>query len=319
MSRVRCTVLAMVLMVSSLAGAQGMERDSVALLKQYMCEVTDTAINGVVAHHVEGKDILSGDSKLVLPELQKYENHSDARVRCDAWVFEWAFAVRDMDIGTRRAVVGRMAKACNDTDLAVVTAVTDRLLCMDKDDFNDEARDAIRGIMASGHPDGKVVALCGVADMRDEIPRLRAMLVDETKLEPSMRYQAFWRARLALARMGSQTDITQCIKVVKSEPDPVRRVTMLLRHLAFTRQPEVIPVLQGYLDSEERFPSEDDVVGLPYSKYALDVLARTHQAFPVEHDRALGYKQAEIDTAREWMKTHDRFVFKKRVVDPPLL
>jgi hypothetical protein len=72
MSRVRCTVLAMVLMVSSLASAQGTEKDYVALLRQYMQEVTDTAANGVVVHHVESRGILRGDPNLALPELQKY-------------------------------------------------------------------------------------------------------------------------------------------------------------------------------------------------------------------------------------------------------
>jgi hypothetical protein len=194
------------------------------------------------------------------------------------------------------------------------------LLCMDREDFTDEAKDAIHTIMASSSPNkGRVIALCGVADMRDEISTLRAMLVDESKLEPDLRYKASWRARLGLARMGSQTDMAQCIHVFQCEPLPVRRVTALLGHLAFTRQPEVIPVLREYLDNDETLPSErEGRPGPRYCLYAMDVLAKTIEGFPVNHDEG-SYSQEQIDTAREWMKTHDRFVFKKRVVDLPLL
>jgi hypothetical protein len=174
--------------------------------------------------------------------------------------------------------------------------------------------------MASSSPNkGRVIALCGVANMREEIPKLRAMLVDESKLEPDLRYKASWRARLALARMGSETDMAQCIRVFQCEPLPVRRVTALLGHLAFTRQAEVIPVLREYLDNDETLPSErEGSPGSRYCLYAMDVLAKTIEGFPFNYHYG-SYSQAQIDTAREWMNTQDRFVFKKRIVDLPLL
>lgn len=313
----------MILCTARLVSAQPVEKDPVGLLMQYMEEAANPAASHLIIHDVQDRDILSGDPKLLLPKLQTYENNPSADVRCATWKFEWYFAVKGpMDDETRRGIVTRMARACADPDDLVRRAVTKRLARMDREDFTDEAKQAIRNVLTSKNPvlsGGEIIALAGVADMGDQIPRLQAMLVDETKLQKPERYGVSWRARLALARMGSQSDLAQCIKVVQSEGDPVFRTGILLRQLAFTRQQGVISVLREYLESDESLPSVNE--GMPGSlvaDYVTWIFAQTLEHFPLKDKGTNGYAQEEIDTAKQWMTTQTQFEFRRRIPDWPL-
>jgi len=175
-------------------------------------------------------------------------------------------------------------------------------------DFSPAAKDVIRREMAG---DGlRPIDLCGVAQLRDQLPRLGDLLIDETQPTDPGRPIAYrwategWRARLARARMGVQEDVQRCIALVDSEPDEKLRVKHLLADVAYIRQPEAIRYLQKYLDSDKRFPDDYGVFegymrGEAYAHVALRLLRQCLEGFPPGNKYVRTWQ--DVLEAREWM------------------
>ncbi len=263
---------------------------------------------------IESRQLLGFDPNVALPQFEAYEKDPNASVRRLAYSFEWQYTIGGPPgEWHRRTTVERMAKALSDPALEVRTEVRQLLATLDSEDFTDYAKDAIRRLLKDKpNPDGGVILLTGVAQIRDQKPYLRGLIAQQ--------HPASLQARLALARMGDKEQIAECIRLAKAEPDLVRRASVLPHQLAYTRQPEVIPVLNEYLLSDKRLPSvKDGVPGIRCCEYALWVLARTLEGFPVADKGTVGYSQEQIDTARQWMKTQTKFEFKERLSVRPRL
>jgi hypothetical protein len=177
-------------------------------------------------------------------------------------------------------------------------------------DFSPAAKEIIRRLMAGDVR--RPINLCGVAQLRDQLPCLGELLIDEAQYGPSWWATQGWRARLARARMGLQEDVQHCIALVESEPNETLRVGHLLAHIAYIRQPEAIRYLQKYLDSDKRFPDqhggiEGDTRGQPYAYVALRLLWQCLDGFPA--GRRIGAESRQeflqtwpdVEQARRWM------------------
>jgi len=264
---------------------------------------------------VDRREILAGDPEAILAELQAFEKDPAERVRWDAYATGWSIAVRSDQPPIRRDVISSLIRACSDPSGLVWQSAAGYLLAFSADDFTEDSKACVRALIASERPDRRMVLLAGVAELKDQAPKLRALLADETRLYTE-KYagvwwgSASWAARLALARMGSQSDINRCVELVQSEPDPVLRVGRLLQHLAFIRQPRAIALLQAYLESDKGLPPEQGEGAPLYAQYALNLLALTLDNFPVRYKRSPAmYPQEDIELARTWMRAQQQFKF----------
>jgi hypothetical protein len=147
--------------------------------------------------------------------------------------------------------------------------------------------------------------------MEDQLPVLEKMLIDEMKHQAKVKtgkagfswyYTRGWAARLARARMGVESDIDECLRLVEKVEDVDRRVLTLLRQVGYIRQPQAIEHLQKYLESDKRLsPVKASVPGELHAGRALHILAASLRDFPVKLKESRGYKREEIEAARKWM------------------
>jgi len=265
---------------------------------------------------VDDREILVGEPEVILAELQVFEKDPVERVRWEAHAIGWRIAIQSDEPQIRRDVVSSLIRACSDPSGLVRESAAEFLLAFTAEAFTEDTKTWLRALVASDKPERGMILVAGVADLRDQAPKLRALLADETRLHPETPgargwYGSIpWTARMALGRMGSRDDIERCIELVESEPDPVLRVGRLLQHLAFIRQPRAIALLQAYLESDKGLPPEQGEGAPLYAQYALNLLALTLDNFPVRYKRSPAmYPQEDIELARTWMRAQQQFKF----------
>lgn len=258
---------------------------------------------------IPGK-VLAEQPKRALDLLAPYEQHDSARIRWVAYAHYWSLGVSSADPGIRQQVTSRLVDACNDPASLVWQYASRRLLSFEEADFTDASKAALHRLLRDDRLRRKdIIWVVGVADMREELPTLKSLLVDESKYMTSLHSGKWyggtsWPARLARARMGSQEDVRRAIELVKLEKDPIIRVGKLLRALAYTRQPVALEYIATFLDSDGRFPPlKKNDPGILYAQYAMDALARYVPSFPAKTDNIGAHTQADIIRAREWMKS----------------
>ena len=260
--------------------------------------------------------ILRADAYRALTALTPFEHDPSPKVRSEAYTLEWELALRTSSSTFRREVIERLVNAmCNDPD-SVVWRPLYRMVSttLTADDFTEQAKSWLRQQLMANNPRYSVVLLCGIADMQDQIPCLKALGTEAPSYQSlsiiKKRVLDFpgAEARLALARMGSQEDITYLITLIESLPLAMDRIP-LLPYYGYIRQPETVKVLQQYLESEEAIAATEDTPRSPYSLYALDILARMFIDFPVPPSRF--YSRADVETARAWMKAQTTFKIKR--------
>ncbi len=240
----------------------------------------------------------------VLNLLSKYENDPCWPVREQTYRQEFYFARQQSEPWIKQEVVYRLVKAFVDPNLGLSGQACTWLLTFRDKDFNNEAKIIIRKAMEK--PGKRTVLICGVANMQEELPNLKKLLVDELEHEKKTRepwwFQLSWRARLARARMGVEEDIKKCIELVETEKNTHIRVTRLLHDIGYIRQPDAIDLLMKYVFSDERLEKlKPTDPGEPVASYVIDILAECLRDFPVKKG-GRRYKQEEIEICRKWMQ-----------------
>ncbi len=279
--------------------------------------MSEVASNGVVSTKTE--DIIAENPELVLAELKQYESSANVNVRWHAYAIGWDIGRKSSDLRIRQEVVARLTNACLDKDPLIWQSISEFLLCFAPEDFNEEARQVIRKLMASESPSVRFIALCGTAELKDQIGRLQKIAGNKDEYGEITTGTA-WFAHLALARMGCKEDIAFCIKAFKLEQNISRKMGVLLNDLMYTRQQEVVPILVDYLDNYTRLPAVDkSFPGTPCNQYAAHALSLTIEDFPVKYSSALSYSEEELNVAREWMRIQDKVQFRRSLTNRPNL
>jgi hypothetical protein len=251
------------------------------------------------------------DPKVVLKTTAPYEKDPSPEVRHLAYTLTWE-AGRRGDAAVRQQALERQLDAVADPSPLVSQHAAKRVLDFPADAFTDKSKAALRTRLAEPAPRREIVLAAGLAGLRDELPRLEALLIDESAYERgphSGRWYGTsgWAARLARARLGVDADTARAIELVEAEPDVVTRVTLLLKDLGYTRQPAALTKVREYLDSDERLPSTKPTApGTPYAQYAIDVLAQYVDDFPVGRREPGLYSENQITAARDWMRAPGR-------------
>ncbi|MDM8540180.1 hypothetical protein QUF90_03750 [Desulfococcaceae bacterium HSG9] len=253
------------------------------------------------------ESIIRQNPRKALTSLEVYQKDTSPEVRHFANTMNRKIAETNTDPEIRQTAINRLVTALNDPEPIVWQHAGKDLLSFTSKDFTNDTKAVLHRLLMDESPRRTTVLASGVADMKNELSRLETLLINESKYDPELTVGRWygtlgWAARLARARMGSQTDIFRCIELTEAESDPVIRITHLLKDIAYIRHPEAIHLLRNYLESDNRLPSvKETTPGTGYSQYAIHFLAESIANFPFKKKYVGGYSYSEIEQARQWM------------------
>lgn len=277
-----------------------------AILKR---ELDPNLTLGKKRQNIVNEQIKNADPDKLLELLMSYDKDKAFSVRQSALSYEVRLANLQPIIEIRQKVAERLVTALIEPVSNVHPHPYKWLLTFKKEDFNKITKEMLHNALAEKNPDGTVIMICGFADMKEELPRLKGLLIDEIEYSkgPYVIAQPWhdttgWSARLARARMGVQEDITKCIELAESEQNPNERVERILPQIGYIRQPEAIEYLESYLGSDGRLPPlTPNSLGRPYSYEVLEILAESLENFPVID------KEKDIEFYRKWMAEQENW------------
>ena len=248
---------------------------------------------------ISDEQLREADPKKIMEILVTYETDPCGMVQYFTYNYEGKLADLHKEPEVRQKVALHLVKAIISS--YSYTNVYEKLLTFTKADFNDDAKGLIRTALAKDNPSRNVIRICGVADMKDEIPRLQN-IIDRTS-----NYNLFWTAHLAKARMGVKEDINEYINYVESITDQNERVKRRLPNVGYIRQPEAIEYLKKYLESDGRLPPVDNRPGPTYASRVVHILAESLENFPIKQKDARNYTDEEIELCRKWMSEQKKW------------
>ena len=192
------------------------------------------------------------------------------------------------------------------------------------DDFSESSKDIIRQKFTKAPLSigSGPIKLAGVANMKDEIPRLNEIILEDTRnrqqLKPHLdkvhwRYTKTWDARLAKARMGLKEDIGYCVSKIKEDIDNNPRFpNLLLNDLGYIRQPESVELLKKYFLSDRKLPPCYETEE-PFASYLMPIMQQNLMGFPELRDiERLRYStMEEINTCKDWVKNQTAFNIRR--------
>ena len=260
---------------------------------------------------ITNEELKSSDPKKNLSSLSRFDKDSDGSVRRLAFFYEVQLANTHRTDEIRQDVTKRLVKALVEPNSNVSPHPYTFLLSFEAKDFNDASKLIIRQALDKGNSTSGIIRICGVANIKEELPRLKELMIDEKNdmNEPNIKNTTIWyrttswNARLARARMGIKEDIEMCIKLLDSEivKNP-EMIHFMLEDVGFIRQPEAINCLKKYLDSNIRLASTNPAwEGELAAGYLIDILADSLADFPVKKEPGRGYSLDKINAARKWM------------------
>ncbi len=184
-----------------------------------------------------------------------------------------------------------------------------------EEDFTEESKNFIRKYIDDANVARRMIIICGVANLKDQIPKLEKLLINEMEYKkkemeenPDFPYSFGlyssngWSARLARARMGVKEDIKRCIEVVEAEKDIRRKLTNLLPQIGYIRQPEAIEYLRKYLESNQMLSGGKDTIGTNVGLNTMNILSQCLSNFPFKKKETYSsFSMEELDQCRIWM------------------
>jgi hypothetical protein len=292
--------------------------DVYSSLEQFFSQVQNKQ---VITAEFSDVQIKEADPNRLLRFLEVYATSTDVGVRWQAHGLEAKVAKLHAVGQIRHQVVERLVNALvskDEVDRNLHAAYSELLLDnFQGADFNGDAKGAILRALEADNPRKELIRVSGVAQLREALPRLAEVLIDEAEFETKWQrigrkwyYTRGWNARLARARMGVTEDIERCIKLVDDEIEQGgyfegrvgTPVTHLLRDIAYIRQPPAIEYLQQQLGSSRKLWGSHGDPSEPVASYVLDLLADCLKDFPIEKRPGRWYNSEEIEQAQNWMR-----------------
>jgi hypothetical protein len=189
-----------------------------------------------------------------------------------------------------------------------------------QDEFTEGAKASLVQALRAERPSKEILWVCGVAQVKETLPRLNELVFDEIAYarDPSKRnfpewyFTLGWYARLARARMGEQADVEKALAAVDTVTDHHIKVTLLLRHVAYIRRPEAMDYLKKYFLSDETLaPTNPGMPREPVSKFLMPFLAESLLNFPFEPREIGEYTNDEVETAKKWVSAQTTWQIRR--------
>lgn len=268
-------------------------------------------IEEVVRHSMESvkgeiyypipQGLLSQDINKSLELLQPYTTDPDPKIRRTAYSQYFGLISKIEDPQKRLSVITALVHALEDPEPLVSQGVSRWLQMLEASDFSSEAKQTLHTLLLQDSPLNDVIRLVGIAQMKEEMPRLRS-LIDEKyfELDNANRYSGTsWPSLLALTRIGQDEDAKRAVKLMEAA-DEQKRALRLFGDLAYTRHPIAIVAVGEHLWSKGFIPGADDHPPFIYSHSAVEALAENIPNFPVS--TKLQYTDADVAVAQEWIR-----------------
>ncbi|MCU0665488.1 MAG: hypothetical protein MUF05_00060 [Candidatus Omnitrophica bacterium] len=256
----------------------------------------------------------------LLPFLERYMHDDSEHVRYISCAMLWQIGVNNAPLKADRIrIVGILTRSLADSSPLVQPHVAKCLLDFTASDFSRDTKKWLENDFLSYYAKSdssrdfhNIILICGVADIKSILSLLKNLLEDERQYEKKEHAGSWygttsWAARRARARMGSKEDIIRCIQLVEQEKDKMMRYSVLFSRLQYIRQPEVIPVLAKYLNSDEGpLYESDDTILLPARYWAAEALGIMLEDFPARKEVSLFTEQditlcrKMISAKKEW-------------------
>lgn len=256
--------------------------------------------------NIHDYSIDSTNERSILLLLKKYESDRNVRVRKHLRIIRAIIADKTADTLVKQEIVESYVQDCLSPEPYINQFAYERLPYFNEHDYSPKAKQLMVTVFNKGVYSGEFILACGMAQAKQLAPAFKKLAAGFNRKKAGWPSTPAWYACLALARMGEPEKIDTIITAVELELDASYRVGILLRYIAYTRHPDCVTLLRKYLQSTERFPSErDNNSGYPYSRHALNYMARYLNGFPVKYSD-LGYSAEDVQAALEYYKEKDR-------------
>lgn len=252
--------------------------------------------------------------------LRYYETQPDINLQRRAFFVYYNVAMQGPeDRAKRKLIISKLLRTCADSlkNSYSCQPCGSYLLDFDVTEFDQQARDKISWIInrsdyatayypqpADYLPYKEYVLLAGKLYLRETQDRLVQLS------NPASLYQHRWEVRLALARLGDQAAIHECIAKIKAGLKPgILPPAGALDQLAYIHNEAVIEAYNIFLYSDDPMPDQSHVDGFGAGPSSAAFIIRYYayllEGFPlparhIYYDEL--YSTAEIALARQWVQ-----------------
>ncbi|MBV4357197.1 hypothetical protein [Pinibacter aurantiacus] len=247
---------------------------------------------------------------LLVPLLSKYDTINNSIVQQKVFECYHDYGIKSPDIKFRQKMVLKLLSGCSDTvDKSYACGTNlNYLKKFATADFNEKSKSIIRGkIIASKKYIGDFSLIAGMLSLNDMMS-----IVEEL----SMKNDKDVQFKLALARMGNDKALNELYYFFKSLSIN-ERLMNYEEDLMYVKQPKILQLIIEDLYSEEYYSVLEEGAKNPiiykYNQYALFILSKVIEGFPLKANYAKSYTNKEVEIARMWIKQNGKYKIIKNV------
>lgn len=189
----------------------------------------------------------------------------------------------------RKEMVERITNTCMTDSSSKCYRASNLLRSMQVKDFSNEAKQNIYKKALVSSFKSSTTLLVGFLNIRKAYA--------EMKEEVSSNKDVYWYTKLALARMGDESQIQDCLREIAISE---HANFFTLQEMIYIKQPQLVNIYNHYLQSDKSVPDSYDVIGIDYASVGAKYLASLLIGFPLKFQTS-PYTPAQIALARQWM------------------
>lgn len=248
------------------------------------------------------------DSSVV--RVRRYTTHESEEMRRDVYALLWRIGKELTEQQKRQIIVELLLERIQlESDF-----LRDQLLKWLQDfqegDFNERSTTILENTIWPKGDSFALIRLAGIAQLKPRLPELKELVQHESEdAGNDIWYETDeWAALLALSRMGDEKSLNIVLMRVTKNSDIIIRATVLLKDLAYTKQPEAFDTLKIYLDSKERLPkTKVTALGVLEASYAAAMFSKYLKDFPIKET---DFSEAQVLQARIWVNAQKQWLFE---------
>jgi hypothetical protein len=254
----------------------------------------------------------SGNEQFVLPIMQRWMKDTLSSVRSNAVVITGRLASFAKLGQPRTQAMDMLFKACEDKDPSMGSQAASYLKQVKWKYFTNTHKTAIGLLIYQGQPLlTDYLYLAGYMYATDQMSKIEG-LVSSGKLNRKQ----LWQAHLALARMGNNQSMKECLKIADANPLGNDYIKVIVPGIIYTRQKTCIDMLVNMLKNKEdacTSPNPNYSGKIPCRYRIVEVLASVIADFPVkvtsEGDLVTNDYEGALQTSIKWFNEHKDYKF----------